>query len=158
MVLLRQNFPQNHNLKFAAELGVCQKSVSIEINITKPIRHHSRTLNLLFPMKTPLNPDEKIIKQGAANLQKNIETVGGKLYLTNQRLVFEAHSINIQGGTSEIALSNVQSLRPCWTKFLGLIPLLPNSLAVYNKQGEEYRFVLFGRHAWAAAIDAQRLQ
>jgi hypothetical protein len=114
--------------------------------------------SILFSMKTQLHPDEKIIKEGAANLQKNIETVGGKLYLTNQRLVFEAHSFNVQSGTSELALSNVQSLRPCWTKFLGFIPLLPNSLAVYSKQGDEYRFVLFGRHAWAAAIDAQRAQ
>ena len=39
-------------------------------------------------MKMGLQPDEKIIKQGAASLQKGFETVGGKLYLTNQRLVF----------------------------------------------------------------------
>jgi len=107
-------------------------------------------------MKTELRMGEQVIKEGAANLQKNIETVGGKLCLTNQRLVFEAHDINIQGGTTEVELSNVQSSRPCWTRFLGLIPLFPNSLAVFTKQGKEYRFVLFGRHAWAAAIEAQR--
>ncbi|GAC1605447.1 MAG: hypothetical protein NVS3B3_03340 [Aquirhabdus sp.] len=88
-------------------------------------------------------------------MQKNIETVGGKLCLTDQRLVFESHKINVQGGQVELELSNVQSSRPCWTRFLGLIPLFPNSLAVFTKQGKEYRFVLFGRHAWAAAIDAQ---
>lgn len=107
-------------------------------------------------MKTPLRPGEQVVKEGAANLQKNIETVGGKLCLTNQRLVFETHRINVQGGITEVDLSNVQSSRPCWTKFLGLLPLFPNSLAVFTKQGKEYRFVLFGRHAWAAAIEAQR--
>ncbi len=106
-------------------------------------------------MKTKLRQGEQVVKEGAANLQKNIETVGGKLYLTNQRLVFEAHKINFQGGTTEIELSNIQSLRPCWTRFLGILPLFPNSLAVFTKQGKEYRFVLFGRHAWAAAIEAQ---
>lgn len=45
-------------------------------------------------MKTELRQGEQIVKEGAANLQKNIETVGGKLCLTNQRLVFEAHKIN----------------------------------------------------------------
>ncbi len=107
-------------------------------------------------MKTELKQNEKIIKQGAANLQKGFETVGGKLYLTNQRLVFEAHKINIQGGSTEINLSDIQSSEKCRTKFLDFIPLVPNSLAVYTKSGTEYRFVLFGRSAWAAAIDANK--
>ena len=82
--------------------------------------------------------------------------MGGKLYLTNQRLVFEAHEINIQGGNTEIELSDIQSSKKCWTKFLGFIPLMPNSLAVYTKAGEEYRFVLFGRGTWEAAIHATK--
>jgi len=53
-------------------------------------------------MNTELKQNEQIIKQKAANLQKGIETVGGVLYLTNQRLVFEAHKINVQGGTTEL--------------------------------------------------------
>ena len=107
-------------------------------------------------MKTELKQNERVIKQGAANLQKGFETVGGKLYLTNQRLVFEAHQINVQGGITEIELSEVQSTQKCWTKFLGFIPLIPNSLAVNTKDGEEYRFVVFGRGAWAAAIHANK--
>lgn len=103
-----------------------------------------------------LRSDKSVIKEGAANLQKNIENVGGKLFLTEQRLIFEARKFNVQGGAIEIELSIVQSSRPCWTRFLGLIPLFPNSLAVYTKQGKEYRFALFGRHAWAAAIEAHR--
>lgn len=107
-------------------------------------------------MKTELKQDERIVKQRAANLQKSHETVGGKLYLTNQRLLFEAHKINIQGGITEINLSDIQSSEKCWTKFLGFLPILPNSLAVNTKDGKEYRFVLFGRGAWAAAIDASK--
>lgn len=83
-------------------------------------------------MKTTLRQGEQIIKNGAANLQKNIETVGGKLYLTNQRLVFESHKFNVQSGETEVELSNIQSLEKCWTKFLGFVPLFPNSLAVYR--------------------------
>lgn len=105
-------------------------------------------------MKTGLKQGEQIIKQGLANLQKGIETVGGRLYLTNQRLVFEAHTINVQGGTTEIELSNINTTKKCWTKFLGLIPLFPNSLAVFTKTGEEYQFVVFGRGKWAAVIAA----
>ena len=105
-------------------------------------------------MKTALRSGETIIKQGVANLQKNVETVGGKLYLTNQRLVFEAHKVNIQSASAEVEISNIQSSEPSWTKFLGFLPIFPNSLSVYTKQGNESRYVLFGRGAWAAAIAA----
>ena len=40
-------------------------------------------------MKTELNPNEALIKKGGANLQKGAESVGGYLYLTDQRLIFE---------------------------------------------------------------------
>lgn len=107
-------------------------------------------------MKTELTQGEQVIKEGSANLQRNIGTVGGKLYLTNQRLVFEAHKFNVQRGVTEVELSNIQALHPCWTRQWGLFPTFPNSLAVYTKHGEEYRFVLFGRSAWVVAIEAQR--
>lgn len=106
-------------------------------------------------MRTELRQGEQIVREGGANLQKNVESVGGRLFLTGQRLIFEAHKINVQGGTTEVSLSNVVSTRACWTRFLGMIPLFPNSLAVFTKDGKEYRFVLFGRHEWAAAIEAQ---
>lgn len=108
-------------------------------------------------MKTELKQNEQIIKQGGANLQKGRETVGGKLYLTNQRFVFEAHKINFQRGSTEINLSDIQSSERCWTKFLGFIPLMPNSLALYTKADKEYRFALCDRGAWAAAIPNLRL-
>jgi len=108
-------------------------------------------------MKTALRSGETVVREGAANLQKGIETVGGKLCLTNQRLVFETHAFNVQRGTTEIELANVLSAYPCWTRFLGLIPLAPNSLAVRTKDQREYRFVLFKRHAWCADIEARKV-
>jgi len=107
-------------------------------------------------MKTELRSDEKQVKSGAANLQKGIETVGGKLYLTNQRLIFEAHKLNIQRGVTDITLSDINSSELRWTKFLGLIPLMPNSLAVILTNGKEYRFVISGRKAWQYIINEQQ--
>jgi hypothetical protein len=108
-------------------------------------------------MKTELNQNEQIVKKGGVNLQKGLETVGGHFYLTNQRLIFEAHAMNIQGGNTLIDLSDVDSTEKCWTKFLKVIPLMPNSLAVHTKSGEEYRFVLFGRDAWQEKINENLL-
>lgn len=102
-------------------------------------------------MKIELAPGERMIKEGAANLQRGIETVGGRLFLTDRRLVFASHAFNVQSGATEIPLRDIRSTAPCWTKFLGLIPLMPNSLAVRTDQAE-HRFVLFGRGPWADAI------
>jgi hypothetical protein len=107
-------------------------------------------------MKTPLLPGESVVKEGAANMQRGIETVGGQLYLTGQRLIFEAHSFNLQTGATVISLTGVDGIRKCWTKFLNLIPVFPNSMAVSTNDGKEYRFVTFDRVAWIDTIDDQR--
>lgn len=103
-------------------------------------------------MKIELAPGEKLLREGAANLQRGIETVGGRLFLTNRRLAFSSHALNVQTGPTDIPLSAIRSTSPCWTRFLGLIPLAPNSLAV-RTDNSEHRFVLFGRSQWAQAIN-----
>ena len=107
-------------------------------------------------MKIDLRSDEKLIRQGGANLQRGVETVGGRLFLTDQRLFFQSHSFNVQTGATEIPISEVKDTVLCWTKFLGAIPLFPNTLAVRTTGGIEHRFVLSGRKEWAAAIGAQQ--
>ena len=104
-------------------------------------------------MQIPLRTNESIMRQGHANLQRGWETVGGKLFLTNQRLYFSSHSFNVQSGPTSIELTNNISTELCWTKFLGYIPLAPNSLLVQTNGGLDYRFVLHGRQDWASAIN-----
>ena len=106
-------------------------------------------------MKTSLLAGETFVKDGAANLQRGIETVGGRLHLTSQRLIFESHAFNIQTGATIIPLTSITGIGKCWTKFLNLIPLFPNSLAVTTREGKEYRFVTFGREGWMDAIEGQ---
>ncbi|MBY0459734.1 MAG: hypothetical protein K2V38_20640 [Gemmataceae bacterium] len=103
-------------------------------------------------MNTRLRRDEDVIRESAANLQRGIEAVGGWLYLTTRRLVFEAHAFNVQSGATVIPLEDVQDIYKCWTKFLGLIPVFPNSLAVETTRGKTFKFVLFDRDRWARAI------
>jgi hypothetical protein len=106
--------------------------------------------------KTRLRRDEEVLRDGAANLQRGIETAGGWLYLTTHRLIFEAHAFNIQSGATIIPLGDVEQMWKCWTKFLGFLPIFPNSLAVSTAKGRTFRFVLGGRDAWITAVrDAQ---
>ena len=46
-------------------------------------------------MKTEMVATEILLRKGSANMWRGIEAVGGELYLTSHRLVFESHSLNI---------------------------------------------------------------
>jgi hypothetical protein len=103
-------------------------------------------------MNTRLRRDEDVIRDGMASIQRGIETVGGNLYLTTHRLVFESHALNIQTGNTIVPLGDIEDVQTCWTKFLGLFPIFPNGLLVSTEKGKSFRFVLFGRTEWMNAI------
>ncbi len=106
-------------------------------------------------MQTRLAEGETLVRDGSANLQRGIETVGGRLYLTDQRLIFESHSFNVQTGATEISLADIRIVKKCWTRFLNLIPVAPNSMAVITKDDSENRFVILGRAGWMDSINEQ---
>ena len=108
-------------------------------------------------MNVYLRPDERLIREGAANMQRGLETVGGWLYLTNQRILFESHHFNVQTGPTEISLYHVLAARPAWTKFLGFLPIFPNSLVIFACD-KEYSFVLSGREHWVSEISTHASQ
>src|SRR5262245_18675273 len=99
-------------------------------------------------MMIQMHVGESVLREGLANLQRGWETVGGRLYLTNERLIFEPHALNLQTQPEELRLSDASVVEKCWTKFLGKIPLMPNSLAVHARQVYVLRFVLWRRESW----------
>lgn len=107
-------------------------------------------------METPLQPGESPVKDGRANLMRGAEGVGGRLYLTDRRLVFESHALNIQRGPALVSLSDVAEVSKVWSKVFGVVPLTPNGLAVTSRDGQEMRFVVSGRSGWLTAIEDQR--
>src|SRR3954451_16880617 len=118
-------------------------------------RIERRVYPLRMPPQTPLQPGEALIKESRANLQRGIESVGGHLYLTDRRLIFESHRFNVQAGATEIPLGDITGVRKVWTTFLGAIPLPPNSIAVTTAGGQEHRIVCSKRDEWIAAIGAR---
>ena len=102
--------------------------------------------------KTTLDPGESALKEGRANLQRGAETVGGRLFLTNRRLIFEAHIFNVQRGGDQIQLGQIAEMRPAWTRFFGVVPVMPSTLCVRTDGGAEYNLVCRGRAAWMEAI------
>lgn len=98
---------------------------------------------------------EEVIHEGAANLQVNVETVGGKLLLLKEKLVFNPHSFNIQKHSISIKLASISAISLGWTKLFGFIPLTPNALII-SEDGKIYRFTVFDRKAWLEKITGQK--
>lgn len=98
------------------------------------------------------------VKRSAANLLRGAEVVGGFLYLTNSRLLFESHAFNIQTGTTEIDLKDIAEIQMGYTKFLGTIPVFPNVIIIVTNS-QEYRLTLWSTlwdgKAWKQAIEKE---
>lgn len=97
-------------------------------------------------------PSESVLHEGKANLQKGLETVGGKLYLLRNKLVFEPHKLNVQRGGSSIDLSSIHHITLGWTKLFGALPFAPNALKVSVDGGDMYCFTVFDRKVWRDKI------
>ncbi|HXR85294.1 MAG TPA: GRAM domain-containing protein [Hanamia sp.] len=69
-------------------------------------------LNSQLGKSININTNEKeiVIFETAASHFKGLEAVGGKLYLTNERLVFKSHKINIQKHELSIHLSDINKV------------------------------------------------
>lgn len=104
----------------------------------------------------PLTEGESLVRNGRANMQRGAETVGGTLYLTTERLVFVGHAFNVRSGPSEVPLALIAEVGTAWTKLLGVIPLMPNSIAVTLRDGTVLSYVVTGRTSWIEAIAQAR--
>lgn len=75
-----------------------------------------------------------------ANLFRGAESVGGKLKITDRRLIFKSHAFNIRTGTTEILIEQIAEVKKRNT--LGLVP---NGISIITKDEIEYKFVLWNR-------------
>jgi hypothetical protein len=95
-------------------------------------------------------PGEVVVFQTAANHFKGIEAVGGKLYLTNQRLVFKSHRLNIQNHELSIDLTDIISITR--HKTAGLIK---NGLSITTSQNLTEKFVVEQIDEWVERLSVK---
>ena|ERR1022692_2015637 len=93
--------------------------------------------------KVDTDPDENIVFQTPANHFKGIEGIGGKLYLTNKRVLFKSHKLNIQNHKLSISLTDINSVDRY--KTLGVVN---NGLAIITKQNTTEKFVVEQVDEW----------
>ena len=83
-----------------------------------------------------LRDNESIIKKKSANHLVGNQFVGGKLYLTNQRIVFKSHRLNVNNHQISFELTEIQG---------AVKSKLFNGMIIILKNGEEKPFVVWGR-------------
>lgn len=83
---------------------------------------------------------EEILFKVRATLRKGWEGVGGKIEVTNKRIVFTSHKLNFTTCTVPIPLEDILEFRAY--NFLGFIP---NRILIKLKNGTEYHFIVAKR-------------
>lgn len=96
----------------------------------------------------PQTETEDIIGKFAANLWRGWESVGGRMLLTNHRLLFEAHRGNYERQPLAIPLNEITGV--IRSRTLGIVP---NGLTIRCVSGDEYRFVVGARKKIISIIE-----
>lgn len=107
------------------------------------------TARILRKIHIGLSEEEVVKHEGPANLFRGIEGVGGKLILTDKRLIFKSHKMNIQSGETQLLLDNIQQASPRKTA-----KLFQNGIRILNKAGEHFDFVVYERDSWLTKLNA----
>lgn len=95
-----------------------------------------------------LEVGEEVVFQTPANHNKGLEAVGGQLLLTNQRLVFKSHKVNIQN--HELSLNRGEIIGASRFKSFGMVN---NGLKVILSNGSEEKFVVQQAEVWVAKLN-----
>ena len=98
-----------------------------------------------------LNSGEAIHFQTTANHFKGIEAVGGFLCLTDKRLLFKSHNLNIQKHELSISLSDIVSVDKYKT-----FGLMNNGFTVNLGDHKTEKFVVKKAKQWIENIDGRK--
>mgnify|MGYP000515953451 CR=1 FL=1 len=99
-------------------------------------------------IKPELDAEEKIEIEGPANLFRGMEGVGGKMFLTNKKVVFKSHKINIQKGQTDILYENITEILKRKTA-----KLIDNGIRIKTKDGNQFDFVVNERENWIEKLN-----
>lgn len=108
----------------------------------------AKKFNKNLTIQPELDTDEEIEIQGPANLFRGIEGVGGKIFLTNKKMIFKSHKINIQKGQTNIPYEEIKEVKKRKTA-----KLINNGIRINTINGNEYDFVVNEREVWLEKIN-----
>lgn len=96
-----------------------------------------------------ISEDEQLKMEGGATLKSKLYSDGGKLILTNKRLAFKPHKMNIKKTFVETPLNKIIEIEKL--KTLGLI----DNVFKVKTNSEEYKFIVYEneRDTWVSTLN-----
>jgi len=82
-----------------------------------------------------------------------MEGVVGKIILTDEKLIFKSHKINIQRGQTDIKYENINKIIERKTA-----KLIDNGIRIKTKDAKEFNFVVNEREKWIKKLNEKILQ
>ncbi len=103
----------------------------------------------IFFHEIEMNKNEFPIRSGVANMYYSAtKSDGGRLLLTNQRLIFCAHAINLNPNLYwELSLNDIDEIK------LGLNLLITQRIHIIDEEDNETIFVVYGGKHWLNELD-----
>jgi len=98
--------------------------------------------------QTQIKNMDGIFYSGRANHFKNVEAVGGKLYLFKDKLQFKSHNFNVQNHEEIIELNQIKEVN-----FYNTLGIIPNVLVINKEDGTTEKFVVNNRRIWKEEIE-----
>jgi len=103
-------------------------------------------------MQLNLREGENQVREGKANKTSLFWASGGKLILTNERLLFLGHGMNLTQGGLVLELKDVFNVEKGITfSIIAPIPI-PNAIKISTQDGTVYKFTVTKRAEWIEAI------
>ena len=104
----------------------------------------------MFKVNLELLENEEVETVKACNHFKGIESVGGKIFITNKRIAFKSHKGNIQNNQLDINYDDIDEIG-----FYNTLGLVPNGMSIKTKSGNHEKFVVWGRKPLKKLIESK---
>ncbi|WBF55298.1 hypothetical protein HXV90_05265 [Lysinibacillus sp. JK80] len=137
--------PSNKSCEYCGSYIITtdSKQFKYDLNEFKP------TYKKIFFHEIEMGTNELPIRSGMANIYYSAtKSDGGRLLLTNQRLIFCAHALNINPNLYwEISLKDLERAEN------GLNLLISQRIKIFDRKDNETTFVVYGGKTWIAEIE-----
>jgi hypothetical protein len=98
-----------------------------------------------------LQPGETVLIETLANIRRKFEYAGGRVRVTDQRVLLEPHAVNFDSRPAEVALADITTVEP-FNQFF----FIPTGVRLTLQDGSQQHFITWSRKAVIDAIGRAR--
>lgn len=102
-------------------------------------------------IKPELLGNEKIESKARANLFRGTGKIGGELFLTDKRLIFKSHKLNIRKAQTSIRFEEIQDIVKRKT-----FKIFNNGIRLTATDGKKYDFSIKNRDVWIEKLSKKK--